>query len=96
MGMTKESSHLFAELERAILEAKDSGAPIDVFELARACGLYPVPWHRPYGELREGEIRYPGLAPEHVQRAIIATELVKAALEVTSSASAPRADRAPE
>lgn len=84
MGMTKESSHLrgpalLAELERAILEARESGAPIDVFELARACGLHPAPWHRPYGELREGEIRYPGLAPERVQRAIIAVELVRAA-----------------
>ena len=85
MGMTKESSHLrgpalLAELERAILEAEDSRAPLDVFEVARRCGLHPVPWHRPYGELREGEIRYPGLAREHIQRAIIAIELAKASL----------------
>lgn len=85
MGMTKESSHLFAELERAILEAKESGAPIDVFEIARRCGIYPTPWHRPYGELREGEIRYPGLAPARVQRAIIAIELAKAATRQESS-----------
>lgn len=80
MVMTKESSQLFAELERAILEARESGAPIDVFELARACGLHPAPWHRPYGELREDEIRYPGLAPAHVQRAIIARGIVRALL----------------
>lgn len=80
MGMTKESSHLFAELDRAILEAKESDAPIDVFEVARRCGLHPAPWHRPYGELRENEIRYPGLAPAHVQRAIIAREIVRALL----------------
>lgn len=85
MGMTKESSHLrgpalLAELERAILEAQESGAPVDVFELARRCGLHPAPWHRPYGELREDEIRYPGLAPAHVQRAIIARGIVRALL----------------
>lgn len=85
MGMTKEASQLrgaelLAALARAIIEAKDSEAPIDVFELARACGLHPVPWHRPYGELREGEIRYPGLARKHIQRAIIALELAKASL----------------
>lgn len=57
-----------------------SHSPIDVFELAIALGLHPAPWTRPYGELRENEIRYPGLAPAHVQRAIIAIELASAAL----------------
>lgn len=57
-----------------------SHPPVDVFELARALGLHPAPWHRPYGELREDEIRYPGLAPAHVQRAIIARGIVRALL----------------
>lgn len=57
-----------------------SHPPVDVFELARVLGLHPAPWHRPYGELREDEIRYPGLAPAHVQRAIIAREIVRALL----------------
>lgn len=57
-----------------------SHSPIDIFELARSLGLHPAPWTRPYGELREDEIRYPGLAPAHVQRAIIAREIVRALL----------------